>query len=141
MARRQHWLSEIVGDVRERIHEAIPFAIEGLHDTVPFGTPPEQPPPPSLDAFMKSSPDERQAFFASIPPDKYREVTDALMSQANDRYGSMAKVLHPMFQNEEISSLLQHTEVGQATGIDANLGVAAAHQDLAKLLGIDPWSQ
>ena len=133
------WLTAIIEDVKGRMKDALPDIVAGIKDGLAPQMAPE-PPKPSLQAFLQASPDERLAFWGSVPPEDYEKVTNQFMDEANMRFGAMSKVLMPLFADGQANSLIQHAQIGQATGVDANLGVAAAHNDMIELLGIDPFS-
>ncbi len=133
------WMSAIIEDVKGRMKDALPDIVAGISGSLAPVVPPE-PPKPSLEAFMQASPEDRQAFWAGIPPEDYAKVTTDMMTEATNRWGAMAKNLQPLFNDGQQQAMLQHLNIGQATGIDANLGVAAAHHDLVEMLGMDPFT-
>lgn len=134
------WMTAIIEDVKNRMKEALPDIVAGISGSLAPEVPPA-PPKPDLMAFLQASPDERQAFWSSIPPEKFAETTDHFMSEANNRWGAMSNVLKPLFSDGEMNSLLMHQDINAATGLDANLGVSAAHNDLIELLGMDPFTK
>lgn len=134
------WMTAIIEDVKGRMKDALPDIVAGISGSLAPPVPPE-PPKPDLQAFLQASPDERQAFWAGIPPEDLAKVSTQMMTEATNRWGAMAKVLQPLFHDGEMNSILMHGNINQATGIDTNLGVAAAHQDLSELLGIDPFGE
>ena len=138
---RDHWLYEIAKDVGQRIKGALPEIVASLHDSTPFGPPPPKPQAPDLQQFLSATPDERHAFFNSIPPEDYAKVTGQLQSQAVEKFGAMAGVLMPLFQNEEVDSLLRQATMGQALQgtADINPGIQQGYQDLVEMMGFDPF--
>lgn len=141
MARKNHWMMDIVKQVRDRMDEVSAAAAEHIHDSVPFGDPPPKPKGPDIQAFLQASPDQRQQFWASIPPEQYGNVVSDLQSQAVAKWGAMASVITPMIQGDEMAAVQANAEFGLATGADAHFGVAQAQQDLTDLLGIDPFGR
>ena len=134
MPSRQHWMTAIADEVRERAMLMVDHVATGIVDQTPYGHPPKPPEQPGLDDVMQMDPQTRHAYLASLGPE-YGNTVSKLMSEANSRYGAMAAKILPIFQAEELS--LQHE---QEPGMDQGLGVAAAHAELTDLLGIDPFA-
>lgn len=138
---KDHWMYDIVKQVRDRMGEVSETAAAAIHDSVPFGERPKPPKGPDIQEFLQASPDERQQFWAGIPPEQYSSVVSDLQNQANSKWGAMAGVLTPMLQGDQMNAVLNNAQFGQASGTDATLGIAQAHHDLADLLGIDPFGK
>lgn len=136
---REHWMHEVVGEVRARMHEAVPYAVNSLRDTMPYAKPPKPPEPPSLDLVMQASPDERQQMLATLPPEKASEIAQGWLKEAEDRYGpSLSRMLAPAFELDQLQSQLTMAGIDQATGAGTEVGIQQGMDELSQLMGINP---
>lgn len=132
------WMSDVAASLKQRQME-ISGAVGGsLAGT--FTPPPPPPPFPSLDEYMTAEPQERQAMLQQLPPEEFGPTMSRLQSEAVSRYGAMASKIQPIFDFDASMVQQEHAQFGQATGMDANLGVSAAHADLVAMLGMDPFA-
>lgn len=132
--RRQHWMSEIVDSLRERITDAIPAVADGVKGEVPFGYKPPKP-DDEVRAFLNMAPEQRQQLFQQLGPDGYRDWSTSMMKKLNTRFGPAAQMLYPMLEGAPIEALASAEPLDEGS-----MGVQAAQADLTELLGFDPFS-
>jgi len=135
MARKQHWLTEIANEVRQRAFDAVDTVASGIKDSTPFGNPPAPPPQLSLQEYMAAPGPLRQAMLQTLPVDEFTDTISRLQNEAVTKYGAMASVLSPMFAMDEAA-----VQAPQAISQDPSIGMQAAHAELVDLLGMDPFA-
>lgn len=141
MARKSNsWLSDIAEDVKLRKRSVVGMAAGRVASGFKPPKPPELP-PVNLQGFMEADPQMRHQFLAALTPDEFTKVQDQLSKEAVDKYGPMAAVLGPMFNQEQLLQAQSNMEQAQVDGGDANMGVDDARGNLAQFLGFDPFDQ
>lgn len=134
MARR-HWMSEVAEAVRQHAYDAVDTIAAGIVDSVPFGTPPPEPPKLSLEQYLTAPPEMRQALLQSSG-EPFGEMISRLQNEAVSQYGAMAQVIMPMLSLEQSEHQMQ-----QVAQEDPSLGIQAAHEELSTMLGFDPFAR
>lgn len=141
MARKSNsWLSDIAEDVKLRKASVAKMAASRAAGAFKPPPPPELP-PVNLQGFLEAEPQMRHQFLAALTPDEFTKVQEQLTKEAMDRFGPMASVLAPMFDQEKLLQAQNQMEQAQVNGGDANMGIDDARGNLAQFLGFDPFDQ
>lgn len=138
--RRVSWLSDIAEDVRLRKSSVVKMAADRVAEGFKPPKPPELP-PVNLEGFLQADPQMRHQFLAALTPDELTKVQDQLSKEATEKYGPMAAVLGPMFDQEQLLQAHANMEQAVVDGGDAQMGVDEAMGDLSDFLGFDPFEQ
>lgn len=136
MARKRHWMDDIILSLKERMDAAVPVVAGAVKGPVPFGyKPPDRT--DEVKQFLSSSPEQRMANYVQMGPEAYREWSTTMMKEMVNRFGPGAQVLMPMLEGTPIEAL----SAGVSLPDDGSVGVPAAHAELTALLGFDPFAE
>lgn len=141
MARtRKSWLSDVAADVKGRMGVVSKTAASRVADAFQPPKPPELP-PVNLDGFLAADPQMRHQFLAALTPDEFGKVQEQLTKEATERFGPMAAVLGPMFDQEQLLQAHANMEQAVVDGGDMQMGIDDARGGLAAFLGFDPFEE
>lgn len=129
VAKKQHWLMEISGEVKARMGEISLSAADNLVDSVPFGTPVPEPKLMTLQSYLQAPPELRQAFLQAIPVAEFSATMGALQEEAVSKFGAMASAIMPLLTMEQ-----QQVEMGHLGNQDPTAGIVAAHAEMQEML-------